>query len=69
MGGHACETLYSSGIKSAINQNYPHIEYSIVDSGSSDETMEILKEFPLGKTPWLWYAVQRRKFSEGMKNI
>lgn len=32
-------------IESVLNQDYPNIEYIVMDGGSSDETVEILKEY------------------------
>jgi len=32
-------------IKSIINQNYPHVEYIIIDGGSSDNSLEIIKKY------------------------
>jgi glycosyltransferase involved in cell wall biosynthesis len=33
-------------IKSVMNQDYPNIEHIIVDGGSTDETLNILKKYP-----------------------
>jgi glycosyltransferase involved in cell wall biosynthesis len=32
-------------IESVLSQDYPHIEYLVMDGGSTDETIEILKSF------------------------
>jgi glycosyltransferase involved in cell wall biosynthesis len=33
-------------IESVLGQSYPHIEYIVVDGGSTDGSVEILKQFP-----------------------
>lgn len=40
-------------IRSIILQNYPNIEYIIIDGGSSDETVSIIKKY----APWISYWV------------
>ncbi|MBI9051523.1 MAG: glycosyltransferase [Anaerolineaceae bacterium] len=39
-------------INSVLNQNYPNLEYWVIDGGSSDDTVDILKNFG-GQIQWI----------------
>lgn len=56
-------------IRSIILQNYPNLEYIIMDGGSSDQTVEIIRAY----APWISYWVsetdqgQSHAINKGMK--
>lgn len=43
-------------IRSVLLQNYPNLEYLIIDGGSSDDSVEIIKKYE----PWLTYWVSEK---------
>lgn len=43
-------------IRSVLLQNYPNLEYIIMDGGSSDKSLEIIKKYE----PWLTYWVSEK---------
>lgn len=53
-------------IKSVLNQNYPNLEYIVIDGGSSDGSIEIIKKYEKQLAYWvsepdngLYYALQK----------
>jgi glycosyltransferase involved in cell wall biosynthesis len=43
-------------IRSVLLQNYPNLEYIIIDGGSSDESVDIIKKYE----PWITYWVSEK---------
>jgi glycosyltransferase involved in cell wall biosynthesis len=48
-------------IRSVLLQNYPDLEYFIMDGGSSDATVEIIKKY----APWITYWVSEKDGGQG----
>src|SRR5579872_7498135 len=39
-------------IRSVLLQGYPHLEYIVMDGGSTDKTVDVLKKYEAGLTYW-----------------
>ena len=58
-------------ILSVINQDYPDLEYIIIDGGSSDNSVEIIKKYEKYLTYWISEkdSGQSSAINKGLKKI
>lgn len=62
-------------ILSVLNQNYPNLEYIVIDGGSSDNSVEIIKKYENYLTYWVsekdkgMYDALNKGFSKSTGNI
>ena len=55
------EQFIEQTIRSVLLQNYPNLEYIIIDGGSTDSTKEILEKY----TPWISYWHSEKDDGQG----
>jgi glycosyltransferase involved in cell wall biosynthesis len=48
-------------IRSVLLQNYPNLEYFVIDGGSSDQSVEIIEKY----SPWIDYWVSEKDGGQG----
>jgi glycosyltransferase involved in cell wall biosynthesis len=49
---NSAQTL-EKAILSVVNQNYPHLEYIVVDGGSTDGTLDVIRKYQAHITRWV----------------
>ena len=53
------ERFIENTILSVINQSYQNIEYIIIDGGSNDHTLDIIKKYDYGIDYWISESDER----------
>ena len=52
-------------IRSVLLQNYPNLEYIIIDGGSSDNTVDIIRKYEPWLACWVSERDQGRRYQQG----
>src|SRR5690242_19312818 len=47
------ETYLEQAINSVLQQSYPHIEYIVIDGGSTDKSVSIIKKYESNIQYWI----------------
>ena len=56
---HNCEKTLPQTLQSVLNQSYQRLEVFLIDDGSSDRTLQLIKEFAATHTKWSPTVIQQ----------